>query len=260
MSTPPPATPLPTDNGLWIRRFQPRPDATVRLVCLPHAGGSASFYLPMARTMPEFADVLCVQYPGRQDRRAEPLIDSVPELADRVFTALLPWADRPLAFFGHSMGASVAYEVARRFEREKGIVAAALFASGRRAPSAPRHETVHLRDERGLIEEVKSLSGTDTQLLGDEEVLRMILPAIRADYRAAETYAPEPGEPLHCPLVAMIGSEDPKVTAQEAAAWAAHTEGPFTLKVFSRGHFYLVRDQAEVIRTMTDHLRTPVTP
>ncbi|MFE2849969.1 thioesterase II family protein [Streptomyces lavendulae] len=260
MSTPPPATPLSTDNGLWIRRFQPRPDATVRLVCLPHAGGSASFYLPMARTMPEFADVLCVQYPGRQDRRAEPLIDSVPELADRVFTALLPWADRPLAFFGHSMGASVAYEVARRFEREKGIVAAALFASGRRAPSAPRHETVHLRDERGLIEEVKSLSGTDTQLLGDEEVLRMILPAIRADYRAAETYAPEPGEPLRCPLVAMIGSEDPKVTAQEAAAWAAHTEGPFTLKVFSRGHFYLVRDQAEVIRTMTDHLRTPVTP
>ncbi|MCX5071067.1 alpha/beta fold hydrolase [Streptomyces sp. NBC_00513] len=247
--------PSPHDESLWIRRFRPRPDGSVRLVCLPHAGGSASFYLPLARTMPDFVDVLCVQYPGRQDRRTEPLVDSVPELADQVFTALLPWADRPLAFFGHSMGASVAYEVARRFEREKGVVAAALFASGRRAPSAPRHETAHLLDDRGLIEEVKSLSGTDTQLLGDDEVLRMVLPAIRADYRAAETYAPEPAEPLHCPLIAMIGSEDPKVTEAEAAAWATHTEGPFTLRVFSRGHFYLVRDQAEVIETMATHLR-----
>ncbi|MEU2834954.1 alpha/beta fold hydrolase [Streptomyces lavendulae] len=245
-----------TDNSLWIRRFQPRPDSTVRLVCLPHAGGSASFYLPVARAMPDFADVLCVQYPGRQDRRSEPLIDNIPELADHVFTALLPWADRPLAFFGHSMGASVAFEVARRFEREKGIVAAALFASGRRAPSAHRRESVHLLDDRGLIDEVKSLSGTDTQLLGDDEVLRMVLPAIRADYRAAETYAPEPGEPLHCPLLAMVGSDDPKVTVPEAAAWAGHTEGPFALRVFSQGHFYLVRDQAEVIQAMSDRLRT----
>ncbi|MCX5195608.1 alpha/beta fold hydrolase [Streptomyces sp. NBC_00249] len=248
------------DDSLWVRRFQPRPDSAVRLVCLPHAGGSASFYLPMARTMPDFVDVLCVQYPGRQDRRTEPLLDTVPALADQVFTALLPWADRPLAYFGHSMGASVAYEVARRFEREKGVVAAALFASGRRAPSAPRHETAHLLDDRGLIEEVKSLSGTDTRLLGDDEVLRMVLPAIRADYRAAETYTPEPGEPLHCPVVAMIGSDDPKVTEAEAAAWSTHTEGPFALRVFSQGHFYLVRDQAEVIRTLSTHLRTSLTP
>ncbi|MFF4583276.1 thioesterase II family protein [Streptomyces sp. NPDC001389] len=245
-----------TDGSLWIRRFEPRPDSSVRLVCLPHAGGSASFYLPVARAMPDFADVLCVQYPGRQDRRAEPLVDSIPELADQVFTALLPWADRPLAFFGHSMGASVAFEVARRFEREKGIVAAALFASGRRAPSAYRHETVHLRDDDGLIEEMKSLSGTDSRLLGDEEVLRMVLPAIRADYRAAETYTPEPGERLRCPLLAMVGTGDPKVTVAEAEAWAEHTEGPFGLRVFSPGHFYLVRDHAEVIGAMADTLRT----
>lgn len=243
------------DNGLWIRRYHPRPDATVRLVCLPHAGGSASFYFPVSRSMPDFTDVLCVQYPGRQDRRSEPLIDNIPELADRVFAALLPWADRPLALFGHSMGASLAFEVARRFEREKGIVVAALFASGRRAPSAHRHETVHLRDDDGIIAEVKSLSGTDTQLLGDEEVLRMILPSLRADYRAAETYAYESGEPLRCPVVAMVGDDDPKATVEEAAAWERHTQGPFCLRVFPGGHFYLVQHQAEVNKAMADLLR-----
>ncbi|MEU8779588.1 alpha/beta fold hydrolase [Streptomyces sp. NPDC048606] len=247
-----------TEDTLWIRRFRPRPDSAVRLVCLPHAGGSASFYAPVARAVPDFVDVLCVQYPGRQDRRSEPLVDTVEELADGVFTALLPWADRPLALFGHSMGASVAFEVARRFERERGEAPAALFASGRRAPSAHRRETVHLRDDRGIVEEVKSLSGTDTQLLGDEELLRMILPAIRADYRAAETYAPAAAEPLTCPLVAMVGDDDPKVTVPEAAAWAEHTTGPFDLRVFPGGHFYLAREQAAVIRTMVDRLRTAV--
>ncbi|MEU5422155.1 thioesterase II family protein [Streptomyces sp. NPDC001407] len=243
------------DNGLWVRRFHPRPDAATRLVCLPHAGGSASFYFPVSQAMPDDVDVICLQYPGRQDRRAEPLIDNIPELADRVFAALLPWADRPLAFFGHSMGATLGFEVARRFEREKGIVLAGLFASARRAPSRHRHETVHQRDDDGLIAELKGLSGTDSQLLGDEEILRMVLPAIRADYHAAETYTYEPGEPLHCPVTALTGDDDPKVTLEEAQAWAEHTEGPFDFHVYPGGHFYLASHQKALNTLMADHLR-----
>ncbi|MFF7725399.1 thioesterase II family protein [Streptomyces sp. NPDC008001] len=250
-------SPPTDDNGLWIRRFHPRPGSRVRLVCLPHAGGSASFYFPLSRAMPETVDVLCVQYPGRQDRRTEPLVDSVPALADKVFDALLPWTDQPLALFGHSMGASLAFEVARRLERERDIVPAALFASGRRAPSMHRDETVHLRDDDGLVAEMRSLSGTDAQLLGDEDVLRMILPAIRADYRAAETYAWEPGPPLRCPVTSLTGDDDPKVTVEEAAAWAGHTDGPFTLKVFPGGHFFLARHQAEIVRLMAGQLEAP---
>ncbi|MBZ4322831.1 thioesterase II family protein [Streptomyces huiliensis] len=245
---------LTDDNALWIRRFKPRPDAGVRLVCLPHAGGSASFYHPMAMAMPDVADVLCVQYPGRQDRRNEPLIDSIPELADRVFSVLLPWADRPLAFFGHSMGASLAFEVARRFEREKGIVATALFASARRAPSVHREESVHLRDDDGIIAETRRLSGTDAQVLEDDELVRMILPALRADYRAAETYRYEPGPPLRCPVVALAGDADPKVTVDEAAAWAGHTTSSFDLRVFTGGHFYLTHHQDAVLREVADRL------
>ncbi|MFD0384904.1 thioesterase II family protein [Streptomyces stramineus] len=212
------------DNALWIRRFHPRPDSDVRLVCLPHAGGSASFFFPMSQAMPASVDVLCVQYPGRQDRRLEPLIDNIPDLADQVFAALRPWADRPMVLFGHSMGATLAFEVARRFERA-GIVLAGIYASGRRAPSVPRTETVHRRDDDGVIAELRYLSGTDSEILGDEEILRMVLPAIRADYTAIETYAYEPGELLHCPVVALTGDEDPKVSLAEAEAWADHTEG-----------------------------------
>ncbi|WP_424893223.1 thioesterase II family protein [Streptomyces sp. XH2] len=250
-------TPLPDDNGLWIRRFHPRPDSRVRLVCLPHAGGSASFYFPVSRAMPDTVDVLCVQYPGRQDRRTEPLLDSVQALADKVYEALLPWTDRPIALFGHSMGASLGYEIARRLEQERDIVPAALFASGRRAPSAHRDETVHLRDDDGLVAEMRGLSGTNPELLGDEEVLRMILPAIRADYRAAETYRWNPGPALRCPVTTFVGDDDPKVTVEEAAAWSGHTEGPFTQKVFPGGHFFLAQHQTEIVRLMAAQLEAP---
>ncbi|MGK5531870.1 thioesterase II family protein [Streptomyces sp. URMC 129] len=235
------------DTAQWIRRYDPRDAAALRLVCLPHAGGSASYFLPVARGMPAAVDVLAVQYPGRQDRLREPAAGTIPELADAVFGALLPWADRPLAFFGHSMGAAVAFEVARRFEREKGLVAAALFVSGRRAPSTRRVEAVHLRDDDGLLADVTALSGTDAAVLADEEILRMVLPAIRADYRAIETYVPEPGPPLRCAVHALVGDADPKATVEEVRAWREATEGSFALKVYPGGHFYLTGHQADVL-------------
>lgn len=242
------------DNGLWIRRFHPRPDSEARLVCLPHAGGSASFYFPMSQAMSSSLDVLSVQYPGRQDRRSEPCVSSIPELADLICAALLPWTDRPLVFFGHSMGATIGFEVASRLERQHGVVLEGLFASGRRAPSRKRHETVHQRDDHGIIAELQKLSGTNSKIMGDEEMLRMVLPAIRADYRAAETYTYEPVPKLKCPIVSLVGDDDPKVTLDEARAWREHTEGSFDMQVFSGGHFYLASHQSEIVNAISDHM------
>ncbi len=242
------------DNSLWIRRFHPRPDSEARLVCLPHAGGSASFFFPMSAAVSPSLDVLSVQYPGRQDRRAEPCVASIQELADRISVQLLPWTDRPLMIFGHSMGATIGFEVASRLEREHGVVLAGLFASGRRAPSRKRHETVHQRDDRGIIAELQQLSGTNSKIMGDEEMLRMVLPAIRADYRAAETYTYEPRPKLHCPIVGLVGDDDPKVTLEEARAWSEHTEGGFDLQVFPGGHFYLASHQSEIVNAVSDHM------
>ncbi|MGW7256828.1 thioesterase II family protein [Streptomyces sp. NPDC054834] len=242
------------ETGAWIRRFNPAPDAAHRLVCFPHAGGSASFYFPVSRALSPAVDVLAIQYPGRQDRRHEPCVDSIHGLADALAEELDGWFDRPVTFFGHSMGASLAYEVARRFE-ERGTVLHGLFASGRRAPSTVREERVHLLDDDGLIEDITRLSGTDTQVLGDPEILRMILPSIRADYRAAETYRYTPGPRLTCPLTALTGDDDPQVTMDEAGAWAEHTSGPFDLKVYPGGHFYLNSQAPAVLSTLKSHLR-----
>ncbi|GHE14160.1 oleoyl-ACP hydrolase [Streptomyces alanosinicus] len=223
-------------------------------MCFPHAGGSASFYFPVARALQPGIDVLAIQYPGRQDRRHEPCIDSIHGLADALVEELRDWFDRPVSFFGHSMGASLAYEVARRFE-ERGQVLHELFVSGRRAPSTVRDERVHLLDDDGLIEDITRLSGTDTQVLGDPEILRMILPSIRADYRAAETYRHTPGPLLSCPLTALTGDDDAQVTLDEARAWADHSTGAFDLKVLPGGHFYLNSQAPAVLSTLKARLR-----
>jgi surfactin synthase thioesterase subunit len=246
-------TTLTEHDRLWIRRYHPRPDAAATLVCLPHAGGSATFYRPVSAGMPASVDVLAVQYPGRQDRRNEPCVTSIRELADQVTSVLLPWTDRPLVLFGHSMGATLGFEVARRLERDHGVVPRALFASARRAPSCPRDESVHQRDDDGLIEEVRKLSGTDSAILDDDELIRMALPAIRADYRAAETYAYEPGPNLRCPVVSLVGDDDPKVTVEEARAWSRHTDASAEFHVFRGGHFYLTSHQQEILGLLAEH-------
>lgn len=106
----------------WIRRFHPDPDAPHRLVCFPHAGGSAKYFVPVARSLSPLCDVLAIQYPGRQDRRGESNIDNLEHLAAIIVDVLLPLADRPLTFFGHSMGATIAFEAARRLEAHNTVL------------------------------------------------------------------------------------------------------------------------------------------
>ncbi|MFD3513679.1 thioesterase II family protein [Streptomyces sp. NPDC058657] len=243
-----------TDRALWIRDFHPSPPGTPRLLCLPHAGGSAGFYFPFSAALSPGVDVLAVQYPGRQDRWLDAFAESVDALADELFAVLGPDDGTPLALFGHSMGAVVGYELARRLQAA-GRPPAVFFASGRRAPSLTRTETVHLRDDAGLIEEIKKLNGTDSTLLDDAEVREMILPSLRADYRVVETYRRAPGPRLSCPVVAMTGDSDPRVTVEEARTWAEETSGGFELLVHPGGHFYLATQQRAVLAQLTERLR-----
>ena len=251
------AAPADTTD-LWVRRFHRSPSAKARLLVLPHAGGAASYYFPMSRDLGPDVEVLAVQYPGRQDRRTEPCVETIDDLADLLCDLLCdadePWTDEPLALFGHSMGASVAYELALRL-RETGVRPACLIASGRRAPNALRDERVHERDDDGLLAEIRSLDGTQGPLLSDPEIVAMVLPAIRADYKAAELYRPTPGtKPLDIPIHVLIGDSDPKVTRAEADRWAEHTTAQCTVEEFPGGHFYLADHQPAVAARVAAHV------
>jgi pyochelin biosynthetic protein PchC len=232
----------------WLRRFHPTAHSPVRLVCLPHAGGSASYYHPLSADLAARGiETLTVQYPGRQDRRTEPAAGSIAELADGVTDALAGWSDLPLVLFGHSMGAVVAFETAQRLART-GNPAVALLVSGRRGPTTSRTEPlVHQMSDDEVVAEIMSMDGTAGALLSDPELLDLIMPAVRADYRAIETYAVEDGALVHCPLTALVGAADPKTTPEEARAWSVHTTGRFDMTVFAGGHFYLADQRAAVV-------------
>lgn len=238
----------------WIRRYEPVPDCGTRLLCFPYAGGSASYFFPLSKAMAPAVEVHAVQYPGRQDRYREPCIEDISTLADAVVESLRHLLDKPLALFGHSMGATLAYEVALRLEERFEVSPVMLFASGRRAPSRYREESVHLRDDAGVIREIRLLDGTNGAVLQDEDLLRLALPAIRADYRAIETYRCAPGQRLSCPVSVLTGDADPRTTLDEARDWAEHTTGEFDMQVYPGGHFFLNDHIPAVIKAIKDRL------
>ncbi|WP_229353355.1 thioesterase domain-containing protein [Streptomyces sp. UNOB3_S3] len=251
----------PTATGdLWLRRYRQVADPAVRLVCFPHAGGSASAYLPFARTLPDFVEVLAVQYPGRQDRRQEPFLESVDTLVDHVLPDLEPWLDRPLALFGHSLGSLLAYETARRLMARGPGAPAHLLVSGRVGPTVPRGITTHLLGDDQLIAKVAELRGTDPRVLADEELLRLALPVIRNDYRVAASYTWRPGPRLACPLTVLTAVDDPHVPADGARAWHQQTTGPTAYHSWPGGHFYLNEHTTAVCRVIEDALRPLAAP
>jgi surfactin synthase thioesterase subunit len=247
-------------DDVWIRRFHPADHSGVQLICFPHAGGSASFYHPLSRSLQPDIDVLAVQYPGRQDRRQDPCIADIRELAAAVADSVHTWSDRPFALFGHSMGAMVAYETALRLRQRYGLRPARLFVSGRRAPSRQHNEEILKLGDTGLIAEMRRLSGTDDRLLLDAEALQMILPAMRADYRAIESYQYQPVPALDCPVDAFVGSDDPKAPVEDVRAWTEHTDQEFSLRVLPGGHFYLREQMPELIAAIRGGLRPHTSP
>ncbi|GAA3647881.1 alpha/beta fold hydrolase [Nonomuraea antimicrobica] len=223
---------MPSDReaARWIRCFDPVPRAEVRLVCFPHAGGVAGFYRPLSTALSPSFEVLAVQYPGRQDRFGEPFPDDLDELSDRLAGVLRQAGE--VVFLGHSMGAIVAFEVARRLDRPP----TELFVSGTGAPG--RQESARMRDGDALAA-MGRLGGTDAAILQDRELRELILPILQGDLRLMDAYRYSPGAPLACPITALTGDADPLTTVDDARLWSRHTSGRFRLRIFRGGHFYL---------------------
>ncbi|MEW1891684.1 MULTISPECIES: alpha/beta fold hydrolase [unclassified Streptomyces] len=221
----------------WLRRYHPT-GARAELVCFPHAGGAAGFWRPLSDAVRQALDVRAVQYPGRQDRYREEPLDDLHRLADLIAEALAagPAPAGPRVFLGHSMGASLAHEVALRLSGVPGQGATALIVSGRRAPS--RLGSGGPETDEALLARVRGLGGTDPAVLANPELLDVILPALRADYAAVAGYVPGGGL-LSCPVVALTGDGDPEVAPDDVGPWRETTTGAFAMRILPGGHFFL---------------------
>lgn len=231
-----------------VRVWRRSPGAVWRLVCFPHAGGSAGFFRPWAPLLNDHIELLAVQYPGREDRLDDPRPASLAELADRVALDLVGYADRPLALFGHSLGATMAYEVAHRLSHY-GLAPERLFISAQPAPDRGRHTQWHLASDADLCSEVIRLSPTAQFVLHDPECRPLFLPLLRQDYRWIETYpGSSPAHPaLRLPIEVFLPSQDTEITAEEAQAWQACSQEPVLIHVCAGDHFYLNPLRHEVV-------------
>ncbi|MFE2540550.1 thioesterase II family protein [Actinacidiphila glaucinigra] len=232
--------------GDWFRVIKRSAKPRARLICFPHAGGAASFFQAWADLLPDDMDLAGVRYPGREDRFLDPPPVSMSDLADPVARACLTSGDVPLLFFGHSMGASVAYEVALRMQYRGGSQVTDLFVSGSAAPGrgSGSRDPLTMTDAE-IREDVAELGGADANALADQELWELLIPSIRADYRLIGRYraAFSARAPLDVPMVAYYGRGDADVDAASVAAWAEATSSTFAMRSFDGGHFYL-KEQA----------------
>ncbi|WP_327039644.1 thioesterase II family protein [Micromonospora maris] len=230
----------------WVRTLTTSSAPRIQLVCFPHAGGTANYFLSLARALPPEIEVLAIQYPGRQDRRAERARTSIEELADEADAVLRARLAGPYAFFGHSMGAVIAHEVTQRRARAGARLPQRLFVSGRRAPDQPPCRPDPPRTDVGILDDLREAGGTHPLFLKDAELRAELLRIMRADYQAIDTYAWHSRPPVNCPITALTGDADPQASVAAVRAWSAHTTAGFDLRVFSGGHFYLDEHRPEV--------------
>jgi len=238
----------------WVAQHHRRdPRASVRLFCFPYAGGSASVFASWKSLLPPEVELCPVQYPGRNDRISEPHMTDVCEMADVAAKAIGPYLDMSFALFGHSLGALVAYEVAQALRRTGGARPKHLIVSAHRAPHIPlRREPTWQLDGASFKSRLQELNGTPKEVFDHEELLALVLPLLRADFRLAETYT-HPGnrEPLDCPITLFGGRDDADVNEAELSAWRETTRGPFEMKMMEGDHFFINSQKRELLQDVS---------
>lgn len=228
----------------------------VRLFCLPYAGGSAWTFRGWDRLLPAGVELVALEPPGRGARIREPLCHDVAGLVDDLGRTVLLSAAAPVALFGHSLGALVAYEIARRMTG-LGVPPVHLIVSGHRAPHLPaRGRPIHRLPPGEFWREVHRLGGVPDALLAERDMVDLLTPVLRADFEATETYRHRDGPPLGCPVTVLGGSADPEVPLTNLTGWRRHTTGPYRCRLLPGDHFFLHR---ETDRTL-DAIRSALCP
>ncbi len=241
--------------NVWFACHRPNPGASLRLFCFPYAGGGAQTFREWPDLLPPSVEVYPVQLPGRGARITEKPFTSIESLVETAAGALLPLLDKPFVLFGHSMGALVAFELARHLRRRAGLLPRKLIVSARVAPQVPDpSRPIHGLPEPELIAELRRLKGTPEELLNNAELLNLLLPTLQADLKAHETYVYESGPRLSCPIAALGGLQDDEVPGDSLQAWREQTTATFSHHLFGGDHFFLNTRQPFVLRIIAQEL------
>lgn len=245
----------------WFTNYNAQGFHRARLFCFPFSGGGSPVFRGWTGALPE-VEIVAALLPGRERRLAEPPVRELRDLVDSLVSAMEPMLDRPFALFGHSMGALIAYEVARRLEALRLPLPIRLFASAFRSPERPNpSRPIHHLPDREFVEELRRYGGTPEGILENPEMLALVLPTLKADFRLHEVYVHPFRLPLDCPITAFAGAQDHVVPPAEMQGWERHGRRGHRghrLMVFPGGHFFLQdsRNQllAEVARDLSADL------
>lgn len=235
----------------WVTRYEPNPRARLRLFCFPYAGGGPHIFRGWSAGLPGEVEVCPIQLPGRGGRIKEPPFTDLFQLVRHLAQGLLPLLDKPFAFFGHSMGALISFELARQLRRERGVEPAGLFVASRRAPQLPQSSPqMHAVSDAGLIQALRLLGGMPEELLQQAELLQLMLPILRADVTLVETYLYQNEDPFDCPISAFGGTLGGDVSRYELESWRRQTCRNFRLQMFPSNHFFLIDDQTLLLQAI----------
>jgi medium-chain acyl-[acyl-carrier-protein] hydrolase len=239
----------------WLVRPKVLPQAALRLFCFPYAGGGALTYRSWAEKMPLEVEVCAVELPGRGLRLREPLFTQMLPLAEAVAHEIGPYLDKPFAFFGHSMGAILAFEVARILRSAGKLEPALLSVSGRAAPQVVGADPMtYGLPEPQFLRELQRLNGTPKEVLEHPELMQMMLPLLRADFEVIQTYPYRDQTPLTCPISVYGGLQDKEVTLEDLEAWRQQTTGSCSVRFLPGDHFFINTAQPFLLQTLTRQL------
>ena len=241
--------------GSWVAFRKPNPRARLRLFCFPYAGAGASIFRTWSDGLPADVELCPVQLPGRGTRLMEAPFTRLSPLIEALAEALVPLLDKPFAFFGHSLGALVGFELARHFRRQSGVLPVCLFVSADRAPQIPsRHRPIHALPEAEFLVELLHLNGIPQEVAEHPELMRIMIPVLRADFGVYQTYRYSEEAPLDCKISCFGGLQDPRVNRAELAGWRDQTRMPLSLRMFPGDHFFLRTTLPLLLRALSQDL------
>jgi medium-chain acyl-[acyl-carrier-protein] hydrolase len=246
-----------SESAVWFAGRLPRPTARFRVFCFPYAGLGASLFQSWIGALGDDVDICPVQLPGRESRNEETPFRRIDPLVEATARALQPYVDIPFALFGHNFGATIAFELARRFRTHP--LLNRLFVSARRAPHLPDPLSgiTHLPDNAFVDEVQCRYAGIPHGVLAYPDLLAALLPRVRADFEIVETYRFRPAESLGCAISAFGGRFDPTVREPALRAWQAHTVAGVRVRMVDGGHLFLQDRRKALLEAIDQDLRLP---